>query len=66
MRIYRTIIRPTVRIAYETWVLSRTQEERLKRRERKTLGSILGGIDTIESWRRTTNKEVYAHYEEQR
>lgn len=64
IRIYKTVVRPTATYACETWVLKKSEEDRMERWERKMLRSIYGGIKTEEGWRRRTNKELKQLYDE--
>lgn len=62
VRIYRTIIRPTVTYAAETWILNKNQQQCLEGWERKVLRGILGGKKVNGQWQRRTNAEVMELY----
>jgi len=62
MRIYQTIIRPTILYGAETWILNRKVQEKLLRWERKIIRRILGGKKTEEGYVRRTNNEIYEIY----
>ncbi|CAG9840105.1 unnamed protein product, partial [Diabrotica balteata] len=54
LRIYKTVIRPTVTYAGETWTLNKKEEDTLETRERKILRRIFGGRKREDSWERRT------------
>lgn len=58
LRIYKTIIRPTVVYGSEVWTLNKSDLGKLARWEKKIIRKILGGKRTEETWRRRTNQEV--------
>lgn len=63
VRIYRTVIRPTVLYGCETWVLTKKEELKLDIWERKILRKIFGGVKVSEEqWRKRTNQEVKDMY----
>lgn len=63
VRIYRTVIRPTVVYGCEAWVLTKKNEMKLEVWERKMLRNIFGGTKTEEGlWMRKTNREVMELY----
>lgn len=62
--VYRTIIRPVVLYASETWVPTRREETLLNTWERRVLRKIYGPICENGQWRIRTNKEVYELYDE--
>lgn len=64
IRMYKTIIRPTVTYGCETWAMKKYDEEKLERWERKMLRRIFGGIKTEDGWRRRTNEELRNIYKE--
>ena len=64
IRIYKTVIRPTVTYASETWVLKKSETDLLERWERKMQRAIYGGVKIEGQWRRRTNKELEELYQE--
>jgi hypothetical protein len=59
LRLYRTIIRPVVTYACETWTLKDKIEQKPMVFERKTLRKIFGPIKVSEDiWRIGTNDEL--------
>lgn len=59
MKIYRTIIQPTMMYAAETMTMTQKQEEQLRIQERKIIRTILGPIKTEDNeYRIRTNKEI--------
>lgn len=58
IRIYKTIIRPTVVYASETWTLNKSEQNKLARWERKVVRRTMGGKKEDRLWRRRTNREV--------
>lgn len=62
IRIYQTVIRPSVTYACETWIMNKREQEKLERWERKVLRKIYGGRKEGEEWRRRTNEEVMNMY----
>lgn len=62
LRVYQTIIRPTVTYACETWTLTKKEENKLEIWERKILRRIFGGIKVQDEFRRRTNREIYELY----
>ncbi|XP_072400961.1 uncharacterized protein [Diabrotica undecimpunctata] len=68
LRIYKTVIRPTVKYAGETWTLNETlnkkEEDTLERWEREILRRIFGGRKTEDGWERRTINELMALYKE--
>ena len=62
--IYKTIIRPVIMYASETWTLTRTTENMLNTWERKILRRIYGPIQDEEGWRIRTNQELYDDYQD--
>ncbi|XP_063924579.1 uncharacterized protein LOC135138530 [Zophobas morio] len=57
-QVYKTIVRPTVLYASETWTLTNEKEQKLEVWERKILRKIYGGIKELDQWRRRTNREI--------
>ena len=51
MKLYRTVIRPTVTYASETWVLKGNIIQKLLVFERKILGGIFGPTKENQTWR---------------
>lgn len=64
IRIYKTVIRPTVLYGSETWVLNKADQNSIEIWERKILRRIYGGKRTEEGWERRTNQEVLQLYNE--
>lgn len=62
--IYRTVLRPIVMYASETWVMTRRDETMLNTWERKVLRRIYGPVREEDGWRIRTNTEVYEMYKE--
>lgn len=60
--VYKTIIRPTLTYACETWVMTNKIRQRLEIWERKMLRKIFGGKQTEYGWERRTNEELYKLY----
>lgn len=58
LRLYKTLIRPIVMYACETWSLTLRQESLLSCFERKVLRSICGPIQENGRWRIRTNREL--------
>ena len=59
IRIYKTIIRPVVTYACETWVLKDSTKQKLSIFERRILRKIFGPTkNSDDSWRIKTNKEL--------
>jgi len=54
----RTVIRPIVTYASETWVLKETKIQKLLVFERKLLRSIFGPTKEYQIWRIKTNEEL--------
>lgn len=63
-RIYKTVIRPTVTYASETWTLNKRDVQNLECWERKVLRKIYGGKKVGEMWTRRTNDEINELYSE--
>jgi hypothetical protein len=64
LNIYKTIIRPIVTYACETWVLTRKDELTILIWERKVLRRIFGPVCETGCYRIRTNEEVYRIYKE--
>ena len=60
--LYKTLIRPVLTYASETWVLSKTNERQLAVFERKILRKIYGPLNEGGVWRRRYNQELYDLY----
>jgi hypothetical protein len=58
VHLYRTVIRPIVTYALETWVLEETIIQKLLVFERKTLRRIFGPTQENQIWRVKTNEEL--------
>lgn len=63
-RLYKTVVRPVVMYASETWVMTARDEEALNVWERKVLRRIYGPIRDEDGWRVRTNQEIYQLYED--
>jgi translation initiation factor 2 gamma subunit (eIF-2gamma) len=59
LKLYRTVIRPTVIYASETQVLKETTIQKLLVFERKILRRIFGPTKENQIWRIKTNEELY-------
>ena len=57
-QVYKTVIRPTVLYACETWDLTKEWKQRLEIWERKILRKLYGGSKEQEQWITKINKEV--------
>jgi hypothetical protein len=58
LKLYRTVIRPIVTCASETWVLKETIIQKLLVFERKLLRRIFGPTRENQIWRVKTNEEL--------
>jgi hypothetical protein len=58
LKLYRTVIRPIVTYASETWVLKETSIQKLLVFERKILRRIFGPTKENQIWRIKTNEEL--------
>lgn len=64
VQIYKTVIRPIVTYASETWTLNKTEQLRLEVWERKVLRKVFGGTKVNYMWIRRTNEDLRALYGE--
>ena len=64
IKIYKTIIKPIVTYAAETWSMLKSDEHRIAAWERKILRRIYGPKYENEEWKIRTNKELYDLYGE--
>ncbi|KAJ8916887.1 hypothetical protein NQ315_013355 [Exocentrus adspersus] len=64
IRLYKTVIKPIVTCASETWELNKTEQIRLKVWERKILRNIFRCKRTEEGWIRGTNEDINNLYGE--
>lgn len=64
LRLYKTVIRPIVTYASETWTLNTAEQIKLEIWERKVLRKIFGGKKTEEGWVRRSNEELKTLYKE--
>ena len=64
VRIYKTVIRPTVTYGSEVWVMGVEEEQMIGVWERKVLRKIFGGRKVEGIWQRRTNAELYNLYNE--
>lgn len=62
VRLYRTLVKPTLTYASETWATTTKDEEALGIYERKLLRSIFGAVNESGVWRRRYNHELYQLY----
>ena len=62
--LYKTVIRPAVTYASETWTLTKTAENLLNTWERKVLRKIYGPTKDEFGWRIRTNHELYNLYQD--
>jgi hypothetical protein len=58
LKLYRTVIRPIVTCASETWVLKETIIQKLLVCERRILRTIFGSTKEKQIWRVKTNEEL--------
>jgi hypothetical protein len=58
IKLYRTVIRPIVNYASETWVMKETVHQKLLVFERKILKRILGPTKKNQIWRVKTDEEL--------
>jgi len=58
LKLYRTVIRPIVTYAAETWVLKETIIQKLLVFERRILRRIFGSTKENQIWRVKTNEEL--------
>ena len=64
IRIYKTVIRPTMLDGSETWTLTKREETKIQVWERKILRKIFGGRKTEGGWERRSNIEIYELFNE--
>jgi hypothetical protein len=62
LNIYKTLVRPVLTYASETWAIAKTEERLLELFERKILRRILGPICENGEWRKRFNRELYDLY----
>jgi hypothetical protein len=58
MQIYKTLIRPVVTCGFETWTLTKSDENLLRIFERKILRKVCGPIQEGDNWRIRNNEEL--------
>jgi hypothetical protein len=58
-QIYKILIRPIVTYGAETWTLTNTEENALRRSERKVLRKIYGPVMDNGVWQIRYNNELY-------
>lgn len=63
-KIYRTVIKPVVTYASETWCMLKSDERRIATWERKILRRIYGPKVENDEWKMRTNREIYELYGE--
>ena len=64
LRIYKTLIRPVLTYASESWIMNKQDRERLGVFERKILRAIYGPVRMNDDWRIRYNSELYDMYKE--
>jgi hypothetical protein len=64
IRLYRTVIRPVLWYASESWTLTKKSELALDAFERKVLRRILGPMKENDAWRIRYNNELYKQFDE--
>lgn len=62
--VYKTLIKPVLTYASETWTMTKSDEDLLGCFERKILRHIYRGVQENGVWRRRCNFELYRLYEE--
>ena len=62
--LYKTLIKPVLTYASETWTLTKRDQSSLNIFERKILRRIYGPIKDGNIWRRRYNSELYALYQD--
>jgi sorting nexin-29 len=62
IRLYKTVIRPILWYASESWTLAKKSELALDTFERKVLRRILGPMKENDAWRITYNNELYKQF----
>lgn len=62
IKIYRTLIKPVLTYACETWTINKRDEHLLGTFERKILRKIFGGNNIDDVWYRRCNNELYQLY----
>lgn len=62
IKIYRTLIKPVLTYACETWTMSKKDENLLCIFEMKILRRIFGGVSIGGIWHRRYNNELYQLY----
>jgi hypothetical protein len=64
IRLYKTVIRPVLWYASESWVLAKKSELALDAFERKVLRIILGPMKENDAWRIRHNNELHKQFDE--
>jgi hypothetical protein len=64
LAIYRTIIKPAVTYARETWVLTKKDEALINTWEGKVLRKIFGPVNEGNVWRIRSNQELRCMYQD--
>ena len=62
--VYKTLLKPVLTYASETWVLSKSNERLIAAFERKVLRKIFGPVMEHGQWRHRYNHEIYNIYGE--
>lgn len=66
IRVYKTIIRPTLTYSCETWIMTNKIKQKLETWERRILRRIFGGRQTELGWERRSNAELYELFRDTR
>ena len=61
---HKTDLKPVVMYGSETWTMTVTEEEWLRRLERKVLRRLFGAVNVQGTWRIRTNAEIHQIYAE--
>jgi hypothetical protein len=64
LAIYKTIIKPIVTYASDTWVLTKKDEALISKWERKVLRKIFGPVNERNLWRIRSNQELRYMYQD--
>uniref|UniRef100_A0A1B0DRK3 Uncharacterized protein n=1 Tax=Phlebotomus papatasi TaxID=29031 RepID=A0A1B0DRK3_PHLPP len=67
IRLYKTLVRPVITYACETWTLTKADERKLAAFERKILRKIYGPVEESPGvWRIRWNEEIYSLYKDEK
>jgi hypothetical protein len=64
MYVYKTLLRPVLTYAFESWVLSKADERSLGLFQRRVLRCIFGAVQNNGTWRKRYNHELYKLFNE--